>query len=264
MKEGVTFYRFLSEVRAFLSKLIKEPIKAEPSKYLKDHDFGKSKLIKELMKRDVLERHEKILDSTNSDEKVAKYFVKYKVKKKDFENKVYKIYIKFFEKNEPEKKKIDESVFKNEEDMKKAILENPKDRETYQTRGGIKECEGGDIGGTSCDSVAAFTDNENLGYPTPMGVLRRSPKKEKEDSTKPENILGKTITAEGKKNKTIMITQEQYNMLMETDIASVASETSDGQLGPVRPGGISFKKKNGKADNSAYEREPGFSVRRLK
>ena len=49
---------------------------------------------------------------------------------------------------------------------------------------------------------------------------------------------------------------------METDISSVAPD--DGQLGPVRPGCMTFKKKNGKPDNSAFEREPGFSVRRLK
>jgi len=107
-KQETTYYRFLSEVRAFLSKLIKEPIKAEPSKYLKDRDFTKSKLIKDLMSRDILERHEKILDSTNSEEKTAKYVVKYKVKKKDFENKIHKIYIKYFEKNEPEKEKLNE------------------------------------------------------------------------------------------------------------------------------------------------------------
>lgn len=107
-KQETTYYRFLSEVRAFLAKLIKEPIKAEPSKYLKDRDFTKSKLIKDLMSRDVLERHEKILDSTNSDEKTAKYVVKYKVKKKDFEKRIHKIYIKYFEKNEPDKENINE------------------------------------------------------------------------------------------------------------------------------------------------------------
>ena len=61
MKElEITYYRFTSEVRAFLSKLLKDPIKAQPSKYLKDRDITRKKLIDDLLKRDVLERHEKI------------------------------------------------------------------------------------------------------------------------------------------------------------------------------------------------------------
>ena len=93
-----TYYRFMSEVRAFLSKLLKNPVDAQPSKYLKDRDFTRKKLIDELLKRDVIERHEKILDRTNSDEKEAKYVVKFKVHKKDFEKRIHRIYIKFFEK----------------------------------------------------------------------------------------------------------------------------------------------------------------------
>ena len=94
-----TYYRFQSEVRAFLSKLLKNPVDAQPSKYLKDREFTRKKLIDELLKRDVIERHEKILDRTNSDEKEAKYVVKFKVHKKDFEKRIHRIYIKFFEKN---------------------------------------------------------------------------------------------------------------------------------------------------------------------
>ena len=41
MEKETTFYRFYSEIRGFLSKLISDPIKAEPSKYLKDrNDVG--------------------------------------------------------------------------------------------------------------------------------------------------------------------------------------------------------------------------------
>jgi len=99
-----TFYRFQSEVRAFLAKLLKNPVDAQPSKYLKDRDFTRKKLINELLSRDVIERHEKILDRTNSEEKEAKYVVKFKIHKKDFEKRLHRMYIKFFEKN------INESV----------------------------------------------------------------------------------------------------------------------------------------------------------
>ena len=99
-----TFYRFQSEVRAFLSKLLKKPVDAQPSKYLKERDLTRKKLIQKLRSRDVIERHEKILDRTNSDEKEAKYVVKFKVHKKEFKKRLQRIYIRYFEKNEPENK----------------------------------------------------------------------------------------------------------------------------------------------------------------
>ena len=98
-KEEITYYRFLSEVRAFLSKLMSHPIDAKPSKYLRDRGVTKEKLIRDLRNKGVLERHEKILDSTNSDKKKATYTVKYKVKKKNFEERIHWLYAKYFEKN---------------------------------------------------------------------------------------------------------------------------------------------------------------------
>lgn len=112
MEKETTFYRFYSEIRGFLSKLISDPIKAESSKYLKDRNFGKTKLINVLISRGIVERHETIKDQTNSNVKKPTYVVRYKVKKKDFETKVHRIYSKYFEKNLPEKKEkeIDEST----------------------------------------------------------------------------------------------------------------------------------------------------------
>lgn len=248
--EDTTYYRFLSEVRAFLSKLIKDPIKAEPSKYLKDREVTRSKLIKDLMSRDVLERHEKILDSTNSEEKTAKYVVKYKVKKKDFENKIRKIYIKYFEKNEPDK--VNESVFANEEEMKEKIL-NSKDGKVYKERGGLKECDcggcmagGADLGGTSEAEVGSETSRGDVGYDTVMGMVNRpgynANRKKKKNEPKPENILGKTI-AEGKKPRRIFITEEQFDELMETTCTA-----SVGSMGNYTAQGLVLTTKDGKPD----------------
>ena len=269
----------LSEVRAFLSKLLKNPVDAQPSKYLKDRDFTRKKLINELLSRDVIERHEKILDSTNSDEKESKYVVKFKIHRKDFEKRIHRIYIKFFEKN------VNESVFENEDEMKQQILDGP-DGDVYRKRGGINEDgEGGGMsaggdgsgGATSTSSVASETTRGDVGYDAPFGMVRRAgylaDRKKKKDEPKPENILGKTIMAEKKKGRRIFVTEEQFNRILEeeglgaggaTTTTSVASETSDGQLGPVRPGCMTFKKSNGKPDDSAFERKPGFSVRRIR
>lgn len=262
-EQDTTFYRFLSEVRAFLCKLIKDPIKAEPGKYLKDRNFNKTKLINNLIRRDVLERHEKILDSTNSEEKDAKYVVKYKVRKKDFERRIYKIYIQYFEKNEPEK--VNESVFKNEEEMKKEIL-NGADGKTYKECGGIKECEGGaaaggdgggSLGGTSSFSVGGDTTRGDMGYDVPFGQVQRrsiygSPKeKEKGKKVDPTKILGKTVTAEGKKPRRIYITEEQYNIIMEDGAVGATSTTGVGSMGNFTANGLVLKTSDGKEDPCA-------------
>lgn len=279
MAEEITYYRFLSEVRAFLSKLLKDPIKAQPSAYLKNRDVTRKKLIDDLLKRDVLERHEKILDPTNSDEKEAKYVVKYKVHKKDFEKRIHRIYIKYFEKN------INESVFENEEEMKEQILNGP-DGDVYKTRGGIKLNEDGDGGGGAAAgeggsgigelSTNGSTNTQiNAGHPDVVigGLVNRPGYNENRKKKKTSNkILGKTVYAESRKPKKIYITEEQLNRILKeeglgaggaTTTTSVASQTTDGQIGPTRPGCMTFTKSDGSPDDSAFERKPGFSVRHV-
>lgn len=273
-----TYYRFMSEVRAFLSKLLKNPVDAQPSKYLKDRDFTRKKLIDELLKRDVIERHEKILDRTNSDEKDAKYVVKFKVHKKDFEKRIHRIYIKFFERN------VNESVFANEEDMKEKILNSP-DGDTYRRRGGINEegegggaaAAGGDGSGgaTSTSSVSSETSRGDLGYDTPIFPMqRRTVYAGSQGDIKTKNpILGKTITAESKKSRRIFVTEEQWKKILEeeglgaggaTTTTSVASETTRGDLGYDVPFlGKAKGKSNSKFLKPAMDREPGFSVERI-
>jgi hypothetical protein len=108
MSKDNEYYRFESELRYFLSRLIGDnPIDAQPTKYLKKYGLYREPLINALIRRGILERHEKILDRTNSDEKTSKYVVKYKVRRKNFNRNVYKMFISYFEKNLPEKK-IDE------------------------------------------------------------------------------------------------------------------------------------------------------------
>lgn len=101
-----TFYSFQSNIRYFLSSLLKNPIKAQPSDFLKERGFDKKKLINILLKRDVIKRHEKIDDN---DEKVN-YKVKYNVVRDKFERKLKRIYNKYFENNEGHEEEIDEST----------------------------------------------------------------------------------------------------------------------------------------------------------
>lgn len=145
-KQETTFYRFLSEIKGFLASLLRNPIKAKPHKYLVDRGFGKDKLIMVLIKRGIMERHEKILDSTNSDEKEARYIVKYKVRKQGFEKKIHRIFSDYFEENLPDdEKKVDEGmtmplisrpIYMTEKDMKRKS--NHKGRSVFLTEAQVR------------------------------------------------------------------------------------------------------------------------------
>ena len=223
MEKETTFYRFLSEVRAFLSKLMNDPINAKVSSYLKDRDITRTKLIKELMDRGVLERNEKILTPDKTGEKNVKYSVKYSVRKKDFETKIRRIYIKYFEKNEPEK--INE--------------------EGEAATGG----EGG-LGGTSSFSAGESTTRGDVGYDVVFGMMRRPAYGAHRDKKKksPDDILGKPINAEMKTPRKIYITEEQLNMIMEDGSPSTMTV---GALGDYTAQGLVLKTSDGKEDPCA-------------
>lgn len=85
-----TFYAFQSNLRYFLSQLLKDPINCKVGDFFKERNFNKKKLINILLKRDVIKRHEKIDDEEN-------YNVKYNIIRKNFERKLKRIYNKYFE-----------------------------------------------------------------------------------------------------------------------------------------------------------------------
>lgn len=95
-----TFYAFQSNLRYFLSQLLKDPINCKVGDFFKERDFSKKKLINILIKRDVIKRHEKIDDEEN-------YNVKYNIIRKNFERKLKRIYNKYFETPDTE---IDEAT----------------------------------------------------------------------------------------------------------------------------------------------------------
>lgn len=152
----ITFYRFLSEIRFFLSRLIKTPNIKKSSEFLEANGLSKKRLINDLMNIGVLERSEKIKDKTDSDEFVeAIYFVRYKVRKKNFERNIKRLFSRYFENDD---KKINESdmmfipktVFKGEGEMADKIRGiDP----AYNERGGLNtpismnECDSSDSGG---------------------------------------------------------------------------------------------------------------------
>ena len=262
-KPEVTYYRFLSEIKAFLGKLLGDPIKAEPSKYLRDLGFTRSRIINLLIKKDILERNEKILTPDKTGAKKVKYSVSFKVKKKNFDRIMRRIYTRYFEKNLPEKQSVNEwmdmsscgmllgategkgsdnntrTLFSNEDKMKQGILKDKRDRDAYLTRGGMKgieeleECDcggtcGGDIAGaTSCTSSGQFVQPFR-GYL--MTRQQLASRKKDKDYVDPTKILGKEISEEKNKKtmaKNIYLTESQLKyILKEEAVAAGATSTS--------------------------------------
>lgn len=103
-----TFYRLYSEIRHFLDKLLKTPIKVEASKYLIDRGLTKQRLIKLMRDNEIIKREEKILVPGKDDVKHVQYSVKYTLKPDSFDDKIEKIFNKYF--GEVEKKKINEEM----------------------------------------------------------------------------------------------------------------------------------------------------------
>lgn len=251
----VTYYRFLSEVKSFLAKLLHDPIKAEPSKYMKDLGFTRSRIINLLIKKDLLERNEKILTPDKTGGKKVKYAVIFKVKKKNFDRTMRRVYAKYFEKNLPDKNEVN-------------------------------ECEG--AGATSCSSVGAGTTNNYVGFSQPISSdvinkpLLQKIKKDR-DYTDPTKILGKELNEKTNKNmgKRIYLTEEQFKRILQeeasaagaTSTSSVGAETTRGDMGYDVPAfGKSKntrKNKNEKGTDGSFfkdamDRKPGFSCETLK
>lgn len=209
-----TFYAFNSNVRKFLSNLIKSPVQAKVNKFLEDRNFSKKKLINILIKRNILDRNEKITDENGK----QTYNVKYKIIKRDFEKKIKQIYNDYFDENlESDKEILKEfsakSVFKDEDAMKKNIF-NGSDGEKYKKCGGIRLDE------TDCEESGQFT--------TKTFKTQRRP-------------IYKVM--ENNRKKHIFITESQLNYIQEMiNISNKGDKilTEDGEGGGSADGGGSY------------------------
>lgn len=226
-KKEVTYYQFSSHIQNFLSKLKTKPTTATPSKFLIDNDFGKEKLIRILIKRNILKRKESIKDPTNSEEKKAKYYVKYTIIRNDFENKVKKMYDDYF--------------------SKEVITECD-----------CSGCEGsvGDNGGaTNCDGVGGQ-------YIKPFGDVQYRPsylstrKKKNNNEPEPEEVLGKNLN-EHMGTRRIKLTEEQMNYILKKQ-GIIDETTGCCTVGDITYDAPAF------IDKATADRKPGFSCERLK
>ena len=109
-EEKVTFYKFFTEVKNFIKDLLEDPIGAKPSEFFKNHGISRSILLNKMMDRDIISKKENIDEPNDADGKMkSMHYIQYKVPKKNFEQKIKRLYSYFFE-NE-KRKKINESLF---------------------------------------------------------------------------------------------------------------------------------------------------------
>ena len=98
--DEVTFYKFFNEVKNFIKRLLDDPINAKPSLFFKEHNISKSKLLNKMLDRGIITKKEDIREPNDADGKMkSMHYIQYKVPKKNFEQKIRRLYSYFFEKN---------------------------------------------------------------------------------------------------------------------------------------------------------------------
>ena len=105
-KEEVTFYKFFTEVKNYLKKLLEDPIGAEPGDLFKDNGISKSDLLNKMLDRGIIKKKENIDEPNDADGKMkSMHYLSYSIPKKDFEHKIKRLYDYFFDK--PLKESVD-------------------------------------------------------------------------------------------------------------------------------------------------------------
>ena len=106
LNNEMTFFAFFSHVKSFLKELLVKPLSSDIDDYLKEHGIERGYLIRELINRHIIEKETKI-ESQNGEDRFS---VSYKIPKRNFERKMRRLYMSWYEKNE-----IDESKFISED-----------------------------------------------------------------------------------------------------------------------------------------------------
>ena len=100
----MTEQKFHSNIRNFISQILQDPVNAQPSIVLKANGLNRSILLKYLLNSGILIRDERISDrDENGEPKTATMMVKFRCPKKNFDRKIQKLYMRFFEKNLPQR-----------------------------------------------------------------------------------------------------------------------------------------------------------------
>ena len=95
LKQQVTFFCFKNKLIAFLKQLLEDPINATLDGFFPMNGISRSTLMKQLLKRGIIERDEKVKE----EEGKSVYTVKYTVPRANFKTKLKRLYSYFFERS---------------------------------------------------------------------------------------------------------------------------------------------------------------------
>lgn len=105
LNNEITFFGFFSHVKNFLKQLLVNPLNADIDDYLKDNNLNRKELLNLLLTRNIIEKETKI-DTNNGKDK---FYVSYKIPKRNFERKIRRLYTSLFETNEINESLISET-----------------------------------------------------------------------------------------------------------------------------------------------------------
>lgn len=138
LKQQVTFFEFKNKLINFLKELLQDPINATMDEFFRTNGISRSLLIKTLINRNIIERHEDV----NEVDGKSVYTVQYKIPKANFKTKVKRLYTYFFERS------VDTSGI---DDMVKNGI----------TQNALGEEDGKVISETDCAGVGAVGDGSD-------------------------------------------------------------------------------------------------------
>jgi hypothetical protein len=100
-EEKMSFLYFYEQIRDFIKDLLTDPMNAVPGKPLRIRGLHNGKLRKMLRDAGIIQMKEKIDEPHNEEtgEIESRYYLSYKVPKKDFKKKIRRLYQKVFENN---------------------------------------------------------------------------------------------------------------------------------------------------------------------
>ena len=99
-EEEFTFFQFFHSVKKFIERLLNDPINARPDELLKKHGLNNDTLRKKLQDEMVLIKKETIKEPHNEATGAieSRYYLSYKVPRKDFKKKLRRMYQRMFQK----------------------------------------------------------------------------------------------------------------------------------------------------------------------
>ena len=110
-KEEVTFYKFFTEVKNFLKKLLDDPIGAKSGDMFKENGISRNDLLNKMLERGIIKKKENIDEPNDADGNMkSMHYLSYSIPKKDFEHKIKRLYDYFFS---DKKKALTESFGEN-------------------------------------------------------------------------------------------------------------------------------------------------------